>query len=308
MSRPDTGQFVTAALSTGTAVPAFNIPYLPMVEPTVRALRDCDCVGLVVVAHLEFHKFEARSLQAVRDAYREHADDRHTRLHLDHMPVIDEDGADVDYRGGIEEALALGYESVMVDASRLGFEANIAATRGIVEMAHSRDVPVEAELGAVAGHEAGELPPYEELFASKRGFTDPGEARAFVERTGVDWLSVSVGSIHGAISRARKDERKPGARLDIPRLRAIAETTSVPLVLHGGTGIPSEIVRDGIANGIAKINIATATRQPYERALPSGENAAREAVYQAACRVITEDLKLAGSAPRLHAALNGGMS
>ena len=67
-------------------------------------------------------------------------------------------------------------------------------------MAHAADVPVEAELGAVLGHEAGPLPPYEELFASGLGFTDPAEAKRFVEETGCDWLSVAIGNIHGAIA------------------------------------------------------------------------------------------------------------
>lgn len=299
-------RLVKAAYDLKTALPAFNIPYLPMMEPTVRALRDSECAGLITVSYLELHKFEARSLEAVRDEYERVKDERYTRLHLDHAPVIDEDGVHVEYRALIENALALGYDSVMIDGSRLSLDDNILRTREIVDLARARGVPVEAELGAVAGHEEGPLPPYEELFKSKAGFTDPAQAKRFVAETGVDWLSVSVGSIHGAITKARKDEMKVAARLDTERLRAIDASLGIPLVLHGGTGIPREYVHAGIAGGIAKINVATATRQPYERALSLGVGRAQEQVYEAARRVIAEDLGVQGSALTLRDALSGG--
>ena len=141
---------------------------------------------------------------AVRDEYRQFADPRFGRLHLDHIPVIDEDEQRIDYLAELTEALDLGYDSIMVDASRLPLAENIAATRSIVEIAHARQIPVEAELGAVMGHSDGPMPSYEELFASGQGFTDPDEAARFVRETAVDWLSVAVCSIHGAISGARR--------------------------------------------------------------------------------------------------------
>ena len=189
-------------------VPGFNIPYLPMMAPTVQALRDNNSFGLIMVARLEWVKFEARSLEAVAEEFRRVGDPRHTRLHLDHVPVIDEDNLQVDFAGDIERALAAGYESVMVDGSRLPLSANIAATKQIVALAQARGAAVEGELGAVMGHEAGPLPPYEELFASGKGFTDPAEAARFVLETGVDWLSVAVGSVHGAIRRRLGSRRK----------------------------------------------------------------------------------------------------
>ena len=86
---------------------------------------------------------------------------RATALHLDHVPVIDEENRRVDWKPIIQECLDLGFNSVMVDGSRLSLEENISVTRQVVEMAHAVDVPVEAELGAVLGHEKGPLPPYE---------------------------------------------------------------------------------------------------------------------------------------------------
>ena len=294
-----TDRLVQSAWQRGTVVPAFNIPYLPMMAPTVQALRDTGCFGLIMVARLEWVKFESRSLEAVAEEYWRIGDRQHTRLHLDHVPVIDEDQLRVDFVGDITRALAAGYESVMVDGSRLSMDENIAATRQIVELAHARGVAVEGELGAVLGHEAGPLPSYEELFASGKGFTDPQEAARFVRATGVDWLSVAVGSVHGAISAVARQEKKVAARLNIEHLEKIRVATGIPLVLHGGTGIRKECVLDAVRHGIAKINIATATRQPYERLVQTSIVQAQQAVYDAAVQVLREELEIAGIGPTL---------
>jgi len=149
----------------------------------------------------------------------------------------------------------------------LNLEENIEVTRTVVEMAHVKGVPVEAELGAVFGHEKGPLPPYEELFRTGRGFTDPEEAGRFVKETGIDWLSVAIGNIHGAISGVAKDQKKVNARLSIRHLRRIVAATNVPIVLHGGTGITQESMLASIRNGVTKVNIGTGIRQAYERGL-----------------------------------------
>ena len=210
--KPSTRDIVLKAWKMGKLVPAFNIPYLPMMEPIVRALVTTNTFGLIQVARPEWEKFEAKSLKAIRQEYEKVKDEKYTRLHLDHVPVIDEDGLRVDFESIIAEAIALGYESVMVDGSRLELSENIAATAKVVEMAHKAGIPAEAELGAVVGHEAGPLPPYEELFASGQGFTDAAQAERFVKETGADWLSVAIGNIHGAISGAAKSQKKVQAR------------------------------------------------------------------------------------------------
>lgn len=282
-------------------VPGFNIPYLPMMEPVVRALRDTQSFGLVMVARLEWIKFQSGSLAAVQAEYARVGDPAHTRLHLDHVPVIDEDNQTVDVAPIIDEALSLGYASVMVDGSRLPLEANIAATGRVVGQARSTGAAVEGELGAVLGHESGPLPPYEALFASGRGFTNPAEAARFARVTGVDWLSVAIGNIHGAISDAARGSRKVEARLNLEHLGRIRDSTGIPLVLHGGTSIRIEHVQAAIRAGIAKINVATAIRQPYEALRDTSLPQAREAVYREVVRIVTEDLKTAGSAARLTA-------
>ena len=281
------------------AVPGFNIPYLPMMAPIVHALRDENCVGLIMVARLEWIKFESRSIAAIAAEYRKTADQKFTHLHLDHVPVIDEDNLRVDYIADIRTALQEGYESVMVDGSRLPLADNIYATRMVTELAHQHGAAVEGELGAVMGHEAGPMPPYEELFASGKGFTDPDEASRFVRETGGDWLSVAVGSVHGAISAATRTQKKIEARLNIDVLETLRTATNVPLVLHGGTGIRKEYVMQGIRHDIAKINIATATRQPYERFVGESIVKAQDAVYDAAVNVIRNDLEISGLALRI---------
>ena len=294
-----TADLVQRALKTGAVIPGFNIPYLPMMEPVVRALRDTNSFGLVMVARLEWVKFESGSLEAIRDEYELVKDLNHTRLHLDHVPVIDEDDLRVDFEQIVERAVRAGYGSVMVDGSRLPLEGNIDCTKAVVEIAHAAGIPVEAELGAILGHEAGPLPPYDELFESGRGFTDPAQAKRFVEETNVDWLSIAIGNIHGAISAARKSERKIEARLDINRLDEIREAVGIPLVLHGGTGISKDYIIKSIQHGIAKVNVATAIRQPYEKAVQESLAAGQGAVYRAMLAIIREDLEIENSAARL---------
>jgi len=294
----DIKSIVERARALGLALPAFNIPYLPMMRSVIRALRDTGTFALIQVARLEWEKFESRSLEAVREEYERLKDDRFMRLHLDHVPVVDEDGLEVDYLPILRRALDAGFDSVMVDGSRLPFDANVAATRAVIDLAHARGTPVEAELGAVLGHEAGPLPPYEELFASGRGFTEPADAERFVALTGVDWLSVSIGNIHGAIAGAAKSQKKPEARLDLARLSKIAQVTGVPIVLHGGTGIKPDNLREGMKRGIGKINIGTAIRAPYEATMGRGAEAADEAVYAATLAEIAS-LGLEDSARRL---------
>jgi fructose-bisphosphate aldolase class II len=300
MPEPTSLQLMNRALAARTVIPAFNIPYLPMIEPVIQALRDCNCFGFIAVARLEFVKFEARSLQAVREEYEKFKLDRFTRLHLDHVPVVDEDLKPVPYLEELARAVDLGYDSIMVDGSRLSLDENLAATRKTVEMAHAKNIAVEGELGAVLGHGTGPMPSYEELFESGQGFTDPEEAGRFVRETGVDWLSVAVGSVHGAISAARKDEKKVTARLNLSRLDRIFRECRIPLVLHGGTGIEKACILESLRHGIAKINIATAIRQPYERNRGASIVKAKQAVYDAMQDVIRRDLERANSAPVIH--------
>lgn len=289
-------EIIENACAAGVAIPAFNVPYLPMIEPVVQAIVDQDSFGLVDTARPEWIKFESKGPATVAAGFAKWGRPAYVRLHLDHVPVIDEDDRQVDYLPIFQEALALGYESVMIDGSRLCLDENIQATRQVVELAHAAGVPVEAELGAVLGHEAGPLPPYEELFMSGRGFTDVKEAERFVQDTGCDWLSVAIGNIHGAIAVDRKDQKKVEAKLNLQRLEQLYQATKRPLVLHGGSGVKQEYVIGAMKHGIAKINVATEIRQPYEVALKETGSVARaqQAVYERTVWVLRDYLGIAG--------------
>lgn len=293
----NSAQLMQTAWKAKVVIPSFNIPYLPMMEPVIQALRDNESFGFIAVARPDWMKFSAGGIRAVSEEYQRVKDEKYVRLHLDHVPVIDEDNLLVNYQDIIREALDLGYQSVMIDGSRLPLSENISVTSRIVEMAHSRGVPVEGELGAVLGHESGPLPSYEELFSSGRGFTDPEQARQFVRTTGVDWLSVAIGNIHGAVSSEGKDQKKITARLNIEHLKKIQAAVQIPLVLHGGSGIKKEFISAGIKAGIAKINIGTSIRQAYEKGVRVSGAAGQSAVYEETVRLIREDLENSVASP-----------
>lgn len=141
------------------------------------------------------------------------------------------------------KALDLGFTSIMYDCSTDDYDTNVEKVREMAEIAHSRGATIEGELGHVGDNtDAAEADP---LFF----YTDPGQARDFVEKTGVDALAVAVGTAHGAY--------KLPPKLDFDRIRAIKEQAKVPLVLHGGSGLTDEDFRKAIRAGISKINIFT---------------------------------------------------
>ncbi len=161
-------------------------------------------------------------------------------LHLDHAASV----------SLIREALVAGFDSVMIDASEKSFDENVRITRGIVEMAEKYQVCVEAELGYV--------PKLGESHA-KQNFTDPSEAKQFAAETGIDLLAIAIGSVHGFY--------QGDPHIDLIRLAEINAATLVPMVLHGGSGIPDKIIREAVIRGICKINIATETKNIFVKSL-----------------------------------------
>jgi fructose-bisphosphate aldolase class II len=154
-------------------------------------------------------------------------------LHLDHCKSVP----------NIVKAMKAGFTSVMFDGSALPFEKNMEETAHVVALAHAVGVSVEAELGALGGGEFSNEESGEEIY------TNPAQARQFVERTGIDALAISIGTVHGMY--------KGTPKIDVGVLKKIAATVDIPLVLHGGSGTPENIVRECILNGIAKINVNT---------------------------------------------------
>ena len=294
-------ELMKKAYANDVLIPAFNAAYPEMVKPICDTLKNHSTIGMVEVARPDIEKFGAISFKTIFNEYKKWGDPDYVTIHQDHVPVIDEDGEKVDYISLISKALDLGFDSVMVDGSRLSLEDNISATKNVVEIAHKKDVPVEAELGAVLGHESGPLPPYEELFKSGKGFTDPDDAARFVKETSVDWLSVAIGNIHGAISGAAKDQKKVEARLNIDHLRKIRSITGIPLVLHGGSGVKREYILEAMKYGLSKINIGTDIRQVYEKEIrESGDiEKARKRVSERMDYLIVDYYKIEGSKNKL---------
>jgi tagatose 1,6-diphosphate aldolase GatY/KbaY len=161
-------------------------------------------------------------------------------LHLDHCESYDL----------IEACLKAGFDSVMIDASERSFDENVAITSKVVKLAEKYNANVEAELGYVAklgqSHE-------------KMGFTKPGDAKLFVEKTGINALAVAIGSAHGFY--------KKEPRLDLERLSQINESTPACLVLHGASGIPDEMLQQAIKRGVCKINLATEIKNMFMKQL-----------------------------------------
>ncbi len=288
---------VRAAWEAGTVIPAFNVPYLPMLEPVTRAAVDQDSFALIETARIEWYKFECYGPAAVQEAFDRFGDPEHVRLHLDHVPVLDEEDVRVDFLPIIRKAIAVGYDSVMIDGSRLSLEENIAATRQVSDLAHEAGIACEAELGSIVREGAGPLPPYEELFASGIGFTGVDEAARFVVESQCDWLSVAIGNLHGAVSKAAKDKKKTQARLNLDHLAKLRQVTNVPLVLHGGSGVKREDVLAAVKVGIAKINVATEIRQAFEQGLKATGtlDGAKAAVYERTTWLIKDYYDISGS-------------
>jgi fructose-bisphosphate aldolase class II len=153
-------------------------------------------------------------------------------IHLDHGSSFDK----------CKEAIDAGFTSVMIDASHHPFEENIALTSKVVEYAHPKGVSVEAELGTVGGQE-------DDVVANGVIYADPKECDELVKRTGIDCLAPALGSVHGPY----KGEPKLGFK----EMEEIGNITGVPLVLHGGTGIPTKDIQKSISLGTAKINVNT---------------------------------------------------
>lgn len=147
------------------------------------------------------------------------------------------------------QALRVGYTSIMIDGSHKSFEENVSVTKAVVDACAPSRIPVEAELGKVGGKE-------DDLDGGEGdGYTNPDQAREFVERTGAASLAVAIGTAHGLY------QGEP--QLDQDRLTEIHRVVSVPLVLHGASGVPDEAVRESIRRGICKVNYATELRIAY---------------------------------------------
>jgi len=227
-------EILDAANKGGYAVPAFDALDHASAEAVIMAAEELNRpvilmlpeAGLLLVDADIFMRFLVERVKIAKVPI---------ALELDHGKSLDV----------IMKAIRCGFTSVMIDGSDLPNDENIALTKKIVEVAHAAGVSVEAEIGHVAGGEGS----FEGSVVDESMYTRPEDAKAFAEATGVDALAVAFGTVHGVY--------KGTPKLDIKRLKAIKDSVTIPLVMHGGSGVSEEDFVRTIQSGINKINLFT---------------------------------------------------
>ena len=221
----------------GYAVGAFNAENLEMVQAIVAAAEEARSPVIIQTTPSTLKYVPPDAFAGMARAIAERAAVP-VALHLDHG----------DSFALCARCFRAGYSSIMIDGSKLPLDGNIALSRSVAEMCHASGIPVEAELGEVGGKEDSTVSNGDHL-------TNPADAERFVSETGVDSLAVGIGTAHGVY--------KTAPHLDIGRLAEIRAAVSIPLVLHGASGLSDKDVRDCIARGICKVNFATELRQAF---------------------------------------------
>ncbi len=249
MKRNEILEAYARANRNGYALGSFSPRNTVLISAVVRAAQKKNAPVLVQISSNELKWFSLTAKEFAQAFYQ--AVEGVTVpvvLHLDH--TYDPET--------VFEAIEAGFQSVMIDGSKLPYEENIALTRKVVEYAHDRDVAVEAELGNIGGADKLETGGDEALY------TLPEQVPDFLARSGCDSLAVSIGTAHGVYPV--KDPK-----IDFDRLKKIRALTDAPLVLHGGSGLPAQTVHRAIAldgiGGIAKINIATDLELAFQKEL-----------------------------------------
>ena len=220
---------------------AFSVGNMEMVKGAIRAAEELNTPIILQIAEVRLknsplHLMGPMMVQAAKEAKVDVA------VHLDHGLTFET----------VDKALELGFTSVMLDASTLPFEENIAKVKTVVEKARKYGATVEAELGLVGGSEDG---------SCDHGIrcTDPDDAVVYARETGIDALAVAIGNAHGNYPVA------PTLAFDV--LEKIHEKVDIPLVLHGASGLSDEDVMDCVKRGICKVNFATELRAAYSKAV-----------------------------------------
>lgn len=220
------------------AVGSFNVYSLETIKGVIKAAQNAEMPAIISFGASYRTNISLKMVHTIVQQLTEETNVDFA-LHLDHCQDIQV----------IKEAIDVGFTSVMYDGSALDFEENVQNTKLVCAMAHEKNVSVEAELGSLAlGAYSNEID-----IDNGENYTNPQNAKEFVERTGVDALAVSIGTVHGMY------KAKPNIRVDI--LKEIADKVSIPLVLHGGSGTPEAKIMECIENGICKINMNTEISQ-----------------------------------------------
>ena len=241
MSFVTTEQMLYKADKEGYAVGAFNVENMEMVMAVIKACEETNAPAILqttpsTVKYAGLDMYYANVAAAAKRARVPIA------LHLDHGNSFEL----------AMQALHTGYTSIMIDGSKLVLEENIALSKRVADVCRACGIPVEAELGKVGGKE-------DDMSCDDPGYTDPDDAVRFVNETGVSSLAVAIGTAHGIY--------KGEPKLDVERLSEIRKVVSIPLVLHGASGVPDEAVKDCIRRGISKVNFATELRIAFSNGI-----------------------------------------
>ena len=237
MSLVTTKEILLKAQEGNYAVGAFNVENMEMVMSVIAAAEELNA-PVIMQTTPSTVKYAGLDFYLANVAAAAKKSKVPVAMHLDH-------GSSFDLA---MQALRAGYTSIMIDGSHSVFEENIEITKRVVDACKPSLIPVEAELGKVGGKE-------DDLDGGCGGYTDPLEAKVFVEKTNVDSLAVAIGTAHGVYDGIPK--------LDLNRLSEIKNVVSVPLVLHGASGLSEESIKESINRGICKVNFATELRIAY---------------------------------------------
>lgn len=214
-------------------LPAFNTTNLEMTNGIVEGLASCNLPGFVQISSNNLRLSNPKVIADILNSKLENYDVP-ISLHLDHGKSFEDVKACVD----------AGFTSIMIDASHLDYEENIKVVRQCADYCHFYNIPVEAELGTIEGKE-------EDIINGDGSKTNPNLVNDFVTRSGCDTLAVSVGNVHGL-------DLEPS--IDLELLEKISKVCPVPLVLHGGSGIPHEVIKEAKKFNLIKINVASELR------------------------------------------------
>ncbi|MFT5875013.1 MAG: fructose-bisphosphate aldolase class II [Clostridium sp.] len=227
-------EILQEAIEGKYAVGSFNVYNYETIKGVLESSIEQKIPAIIAFGEKYLHNMDFNTVYALVNSLSRNMDIP-VALHLDHCSNLE----------NVYRAIKAGFTSVMYDGSSLPFEQNIANTLKVVEIAHSCNVSVEAELGSLAtGLNSNEGTEEDEEI-----YTSPRMAEEFVKKTGVDALAVSIGTVHGMY------KGEPNIRVDI--LKKIKERVNLPLVLHGGSGTDEKILRECIQNGICKVNVNT---------------------------------------------------
>ena len=223
------------------AIGAFNVENMEMVQAVLEAATELNA-PVILQTTSSTVKYAGLPMYLANGATRANMAPVPAAMHLDHGNSFEL----------AMQALRTGYTSIMIDGSHYSFEENVALTKAVADACNPSGIPVEAELGMVGGKE-------DDVEAEKDIYTNPDQAKEFVERTGISSLAVAIGTAHGVYTAEPK--------LDVERLSQIRAKVDIPLVLHGASGLTDEAVQECIKRGICKVNFATELRQAYTNAV-----------------------------------------